>query len=385
MSSSKRHFTAVIGKKEQGSYASSSPSSAARKAVSKLCADDKNRKVEFYMRETTQSSEKKVYGPYMGYIEKLKKPIELKGRVIRYKPVAKLLKNKKMKGGVPNEVVIQIPGRNNQDIVLTGNNYVIICDGHGATSEGPGRAIAQEVAEKCAGLIPLDIEVNEENLESLKTNFIDMVCNNFEDWRVRYPKAGTTVLIVVFSPDYQSYMVVKLGDSYVLQIPLELQENASAYAFDSTQVTNQRSLLNLYNGQIHYRPSMSSLQLSQSNNFKDLKFKSKPAKEKFMELYGARIHPKVERFIHNTNANKSLATLSIDPEFFTPSDNIKKFLENFTKCGIFQRNPEELLIIASDGLPIENGSIWSIIRSKTSLEQYFSDKPTHDDFTVVII
>ena len=99
MSSSKRHFTAVIGKKEQGSYASSSPSSAARKAVSKLCADNKNRKVEFYMRETTQSSEKKVYGPYTGYIEKLKKPIELKGRVIRYKPVAKLLKNKKMKGG----------------------------------------------------------------------------------------------------------------------------------------------------------------------------------------------------------------------------------------------------------------------------------------------
>jgi len=100
MSSSKRHFTAVIGNKEKGSYTSSSPSSAARKAVSKLCADDKNRKVEFYMRETTQASIKKVYGPYMGYIEKLKKPIELKGRVIRYKPVAKLLKNKKMSGGM---------------------------------------------------------------------------------------------------------------------------------------------------------------------------------------------------------------------------------------------------------------------------------------------
>ncbi len=35
----------------------------------------------------------------MGYMEKLKKPIELKGRVIRYKPVAKLLKNKRMSGG----------------------------------------------------------------------------------------------------------------------------------------------------------------------------------------------------------------------------------------------------------------------------------------------
>ena len=74
--------------------------------------------------------------PYMGYIEKLKKPIDLKGRVIRYKPVAKLLKNTKMRGGVPNELVIQIPGNNNQDIVLTGVNYVIICDGHGANPHG---------------------------------------------------------------------------------------------------------------------------------------------------------------------------------------------------------------------------------------------------------
>jgi hypothetical protein len=62
MSSSKRHFTAVIGNKEQGTYVSSIPSSAAKKAVSKLCADDKKRKVVFSIRETTQKSNKKVYG-----------------------------------------------------------------------------------------------------------------------------------------------------------------------------------------------------------------------------------------------------------------------------------------------------------------------------------
>ena len=62
MSSSKRNFTTVIGNKEQGTYVSSSPSSAARKAVSKLCADNKNRKVKFSIRETTQKSNKKVYG-----------------------------------------------------------------------------------------------------------------------------------------------------------------------------------------------------------------------------------------------------------------------------------------------------------------------------------
>ena len=103
-STTKRNFTVVIGSKEHGLYVSSSPSSAARKAVSKLCATDKKRKVSFHIREITQGSKKKTYGPYLGYIEKLAKPIELKGRVIKYKPVAKLsgktgAKKRGMRGG----------------------------------------------------------------------------------------------------------------------------------------------------------------------------------------------------------------------------------------------------------------------------------------------
>ncbi len=89
----KRHFTAVVGKEEQGLYNSYNPSSAARKAVSKLCANDKKSQVEFYIRETTQGSNKKTYGPYLGYVKKLKEPIQLEGRVIKYSPVAKLSKN----------------------------------------------------------------------------------------------------------------------------------------------------------------------------------------------------------------------------------------------------------------------------------------------------
>jgi hypothetical protein len=43
--------------------------------------------------------------PYEGYLEKLKEPIELKGRVIKYKPVAKLsgktgAKKGGMRGGI---------------------------------------------------------------------------------------------------------------------------------------------------------------------------------------------------------------------------------------------------------------------------------------------
>ena len=103
-SSIKRHFTVVMGNKEHGLYVSSSPSSAARKVVSKLCASNKSKKVKFSIREITQGSKKKTYGPYDGYIEKLKEPIELKGRVIKYKPVAKLSeKSDSKKGGGPWE------------------------------------------------------------------------------------------------------------------------------------------------------------------------------------------------------------------------------------------------------------------------------------------
>jgi hypothetical protein len=98
-STSKRHFTVVIGSKEHGLYVSSSPSSAARKAVSKLCATDKKKKVEFCLREITQGSKKKTYGPYLGHIEKLKKKIELKGRVIENLPVARLKPNSSAKKG----------------------------------------------------------------------------------------------------------------------------------------------------------------------------------------------------------------------------------------------------------------------------------------------
>ena len=112
----KRHFTVVIGSKEHGLYVSSKPSSAAKKAVSKLCASNKSKKVEFSLREITQGSKKKTYGPYLGEMKKLKKPIELKGRVIRHEIKVHLKKGKrstiktakKMRGGEENEPIIPL-------------------------------------------------------------------------------------------------------------------------------------------------------------------------------------------------------------------------------------------------------------------------------------
>jgi hypothetical protein len=119
---SKRHFTVVMGNKEHGLYISSTPSSAARKAVTKLCAANKSKKVQFHIREITHGSKKKTYGPYEGYIEKLREPIELKGRIIRYKPVAKLsgksgAKKKIMRGGE----------KTREDLLRVANEWI----GHG--------------------------------------------------------------------------------------------------------------------------------------------------------------------------------------------------------------------------------------------------------------
>ena len=126
-SDSKRHFTVVMGNKEHGLYVSSTPSSAAKKAVTKLCAANKSKKVEFYIREITQGSKKKTYGTYEGYIEKLKEPIELKGRVIKYKPVAKLsgkkgAKKGGMRGG-ENEFEIKIISKENAEKNYKNINY----------------------------------------------------------------------------------------------------------------------------------------------------------------------------------------------------------------------------------------------------------------------
>jgi hypothetical protein len=112
----KRHFTVVIGSKERGLYVSSKPFSAAKKAVSKLCASNKSKKVEFSLREITQGSMKKTYGPYLGEMKKLKKPIELKGRVIRHEIKVHLKKEKRstiktaknMRGGQEHEPTIPL-------------------------------------------------------------------------------------------------------------------------------------------------------------------------------------------------------------------------------------------------------------------------------------
>ena len=258
-----------------------------------------------------------------------------------------------------------------QDVLISGPNFVIICDGHGPQ----GRTIAEVVAALCAALIPPVMEITAESCAQLRAIFIEHVYTNFENWRERIPDSGTTVLIVVFSPDRQSYMVVKLGDSYILEIPDGFNGDGRPLAFDSVQLEKQDP-----EEETEWGTSMSPWQLF-------MKHRSEPGRGKggsnaFWSYYGAKIFMQGHFFIRDSFR---LRTMGIEPTLVRPDDDIRRVLESFTICGIFQRKPGHRLIIASDGLPIEDPNIWGMLASEAVLQAYFAEKTGHDDVTVVVV
>jgi hypothetical protein len=273
--------------------------------------------------------------------------------------------------------VIQIRGRKpqarnqeDQDVIICGPNSISICDGHGDN----GKNIAEVVAALCVELVPLNVEISAESCAKLCKDFQDMVCANFENWRERFPNSGTTVLIVVFSPDGQTYMVVKLGDSYVLEVPEGFNGNGSFLAFDSVELTKEDP-----DDETEWGNKMSPWQLY-------MKHRREPGRgtlgsTAFLSYYGARIGMRGHLFVRD---NVQLRTMGIEPTLVMPGEDIRRILESFTVCGVFQRKAGHRLVIASDGLPIHEPEIWGMLSSEAALSAYFAEKPGHDDVTVVV-
>jgi hypothetical protein len=261
----------------------------------------------------------------------------------------------------------------NQDVVICSTNFVIICDGHGPNPGG--RYIAEVVATLCAELIPPNMEVCPESCAQLRAMFIEMVCANFENWRKISPNSGTTVLIVVFSPDGQTFMVIKLGDSYVLEVPEGFCGDGRPLAFDSVQLDKREP-----DDVTELGTSMAPWQLY-------MKHRREPGRgtggaNAFWSHYGARVGMQGHFFIRD---GFRLRTMGIEPTLVKPDDDIRRVLESFTVSGVFQRKAGHRLVIASDGLPIQKPEIWAALSSDAALRAYFAEKPAHDDVTVVVM
>lgn len=278
--------------------------------------------------------------------------------------------------------VYSIPGKKplardqeDQDVIICGPicgpNYVIICDGHGPD----GRIISEAAAALCAELIPPVVEISAESCAQLRAIFIEHVCANLENWRKRIPNSGTTVLIVVFSPDGQTYMVVKMGDSYVLEVPEGFCGDGRPLAFDSVQLDKQYP-----DDETEWGTSMAPWQLY-------MKHRREPGRgiggaNAFWNHYGAKVCMQGHFFIRDSFR---LRTMGIEFTLVKPEDDIRRVLESFTVSGVFQRKAGHRLVIASDGLPIQKPEIWAALSSEEALRAYFAEKPAHDDVTVVVL
>ena len=228
MSLTKRYFTVVIGSKETDRYISSSPSSAAKKVVSKLCALHKRKKVEFCIRETTQFSKKKVYGPYLGEMKKLEKPIELKDRVIHYKSAVHI----KMRGGEESQFqfsnffmsdydqrtlitkLSEIKKSNSSLIVINGNNCKIMI-------LNPSRYIIElETTDKIK--FNITFSFHEEQLKAM----IHLIENSVIPVIFDELKTSLTVQSKLGSGAFGSVYNVLIGErNYALKVGLDIPEN----------------------------------------------------------------------------------------------------------------------------------------------------------------
>jgi hypothetical protein len=117
-----------------------------------------------------------------------------------------------------------------------------------------------------------------------------------------------------------------------------------------------------------------------------MKHRSEPGRGKggsdaFWNHYGARISMQGHFFIRD---GVRLRTMGIEPTLVKPDDDIRRILESFTVSGVFQRKAGHRLVIASDGLPIEDPEIWSALSSEEATRAYFAKKDSHDDVTVVM-
>jgi hypothetical protein len=225
----KRHFTVVIGSKEHGLYISSKPSSAAKKAVSKLCASNKSKKVEFCLREITQGSKKKTYGPYLGEMKKLKTPIELKGRVIRHEIKVHLKKGKsstrktvkKMRGG---EYLIISPEIRSSLIEM--NNYQEVLNAVFNSHEFLNNLYETEILRNSSGL---GVRNNKGQLIQIPTHypyeFIKKMIDQIDTFEDKYK----FIICFICSISLRKYMIEQLGLDKIIEIIFNIDYNEQEF------------------------------------------------------------------------------------------------------------------------------------------------------------
>ena len=199
--------------KDEGRYKTkASPGDAAKKAFTQLSKKYKTNKLIFSIKETTQGSNKKEHGPYLGEKIKLKKPLEIKYKgknkpvLIKYETKIHLVKNRKQKGGIGG-LGRRPTHKNNGNYKNRGNGVVtnIVINDSLNGNKGNQEMIVTDNQEM----------VGEDNYELFNSENI-VSCANYKKPEIieKYFKSPSSYNIIFYFSDFEDKEIsIKMSNS----------------------------------------------------------------------------------------------------------------------------------------------------------------------------
>jgi len=255
------------------------------------------------------------------------------------------------------------------------NPIVIICDGHGNKL---GRNFANEIAKIGMQSVPKEIEISQEYAKIIAENFKDKAKEKYEEYCKRYEGCGTTFLMVIFSEDYRKYIVVKLGDSYVVNVPDGFEGDGTQIAYDMVECGGK------------WMNTMSPMVIWKAYQALDGVEKRRLGEngigwvnycyERFGSYFGA---------LGNAfrRDNVAISTMGLEPDLVKDGDDIGRCLDEFIRYDCVDVPDGCSVVVASDGLPIHRGAMWRNLmdgRLVEWLEEVYGGRE-RDDCTVVVV
>ena len=268
-----------------------------------------------------------------------------------------------------------------QDVCLQKERIFCICDGHGEK----GKEIASTVCKLIVENIEIDFEPTAESIAQLKHKLIGIFKEKMDEWKEIFPDGGTTILLVVFSSDFTKYGVVKMGDSYIMQVPKDFASNGSHLPFDSIEVRS------------NWVTSLSPLALCEEIKKYKLQFPENELKDVSSHgVYNCRwsrhhlgVHVYPLGFYFRTDAF-NIATLGIEPAIYNKdTDCLDTYFNKFILTTIETVKMNHTTIIASDGLPIHKPTVWQHIFENNIQDflqkEYWDAHKDTDDCSLFVI
>ena len=360
--------------KDEGRYKTkASPGDAAKKAFTQLSKKYKTNKLTFSIKETTQGSNKKEHGPYLGEKIKLKKPLEVKYKgknkpvIIKYQTKIHLVKDYKQKGGIPQKLQITRHGQSCSNIMTLiyalinydQNPFALYGDTLGPSPfMRPDMwyqlgKISQDPPVHNGGLcdlMNLRIQKAEEGpIEEPNTLYCSSMCRAIQTAMMLYPNGGSNNTEIIICPWSHEIPSAKGGFAGVVEESLSAKSRAPRHFIELQELTANLTLaFQIIPNSIRTLRQQKLSNNKLSTNTKELDIKINENLNTLMNIFGNQ-HI-VEKIIsHNITANLKLHH-TLYPTHHIQEVDINRFMHE-----VINPDNNEYTVIISHGYTMRAG------------------------------